>query len=162
MTVSLNNVTSNTAFQPYVPTVGQTATATAAAALSSQAVSLSAQSAVVASLGGSTGATVYSPSGLLNSLQQAGATEEPISTPVDGSKVDTSNTAQSALDQGILSTLSTSGAGVYSGSGTATDGLSEQASSNWADLLKTNPNLAGTVISSSFDQGIVSTLHVTA
>ena len=160
MTVSLNTVTANTTFQPYVPTVGQTSTA--AQALSSQAVSLSAQSAVVASLGGSTGATVYSPSGLLNSLQQAGQTEEPVSTPADGSNVDTSNTAQSALDQGILSTLTTSGSGIYSGSGTATDGLSEQVSSNWADLLKTNPNLAGTVISSSFDQGIVSTLHVMA
>jgi hypothetical protein len=35
-------------------------------------VTLSAQSAVVASLGGSTGATVYTPTGLLSSLQQAG------------------------------------------------------------------------------------------
>lgn len=160
MTVNLNTVSSNTAFQPYVPTVGQSPGA--AEALSSEAVSLSAQSAVVASLGGSTGATVYSPSGLLNSLQQAGQTEEPVSAPVDGSNTDTSNTAQYAQDQGILSTLSTSGSGIYSGSGTAIDGFSEQASSNWADLLKTNPNLASTVISSSFDQGIVSTLHVTA
>jgi hypothetical protein len=160
MTVTLNTVTANPASQPYVPAVAQTSTA--AAALSSEAVSLSAQSAVVASLGGSTGATVYSPSGLLNSLQQAGETEEPVSTPADGSNVDTTNLAQSALDQGILSSLSTSGSGIYSGNGTATDGLSAQAASNWADLLKTDPNLAGTVISSSFDQGIVSTLHVTA
>jgi hypothetical protein len=160
MTVTLNTVSSNTALQPYVPTVGQSPLA--AEELSSEAVSLSAQSAVVASLGGSTGTTVYSPSGLLNSLQQAGQTEEPVSAPADGSNVDTSNTAQYAQDQGILSTLGTTGSGIYSGNGTAIDGLSEQASSNWADLLKTNPNLAGTVISSSFDLGIVSTLHVTA
>jgi hypothetical protein len=78
MTVSLNTVTSNAAYQPYVPTV---APASSAAALSSQAVTLSAQSAVVASLGGSTGATVYTPTGLLSTLQQAGAVEEPVSVP---------------------------------------------------------------------------------
>ncbi|NYE63862.1 hypothetical protein FHW58_005096 [Duganella sp. 1224] len=160
MTVTLNTVTANAAYQPYVPTVAQSATA--AAALSSEAVSLSAQSAVVASLGGSTGAAVYSPSGLLNSLQQAGEVKEPVAVPADGSDADTTNRAQDALDQGILSSLNTAGAGIYNGSGTATAGLSDQAASNWADLLKTNPDLAGTVIASSFEQGIVSTLHVTA
>ncbi|TFW21692.1 hypothetical protein [Duganella callida] len=159
MTVSLNSVTNNTAVQPYVPTVAPTT----AAVQSSEAVSLSAQSAVVASLGGGTGATVYSPSGLLNSIQQAGTVEEAVNVPKDGSNVDTSNTAQFALDQGIVSTLATSAvaSGVYTGSGSV-NGLSEQASANWADLLKTNPNLASTVIGSSFDSGIVSTLQVTA
>lgn len=159
MTITLNTVTTNTALQPYVPTVGQTSTA--AAALSSQAVSLSSQSAVVASLGGSTGATVYSPSGLLNSLEQAGTVQEQVSAPEQGSNVDTSNTARQALDQGILSTLSTSGSGLYSGTG-ASGALSDQAASNWAELLKTNPNLASTVISSSFNMGLVSSLQVTA
>lgn len=160
MTVSLNTVTSNAAYQPYVPTVSP---ASSAAALSSQAVSLSAQSAVVASLGGSTGATVYTPTGLLSTLQQAGAVEEPVSVPEEGSNVDTSTTAQQALNQGIVSTLATSasGAGVYTGAGTVS-GLSEQASANWAELLKTNPNLASTVISSSFNSGLVSSLVVTA
>lgn len=160
MTVSLNTVTSNAAYQPYVPTV---APATSAGALSSQAVSLSAQSAVVASLGASTGATVYTPQGLLNTLQQAGTVEEPVSVPEEGSNVDTSTTAQQALNQGIVSTLATSasGSGIYTGSG-AVSGLSEQAAANWAELLKSNPNLASTVISSSFDSGLVSTLVVTA
>lgn len=160
MTVSLNTVTSNAAYQPYVPTVSP---ASSAAALSSQAVSLSAQSAVVASLGGSTGATVYTPSGLLSTLQQAGAVEEPVSVPEEGSNVDTSTTAQQALNQGIVSTLasSASGSGIYTGAGTVS-GLSEQASANWAELLKSNPNLASTVISSSFDSGLVSSLVVTA
>ncbi|MRX09709.1 hypothetical protein GJ697_17880 [Pseudoduganella sp. FT25W] len=163
MTVSLNTVTSNTAFQPYVPTVGQSTTA-ATSALSSQAVSLSAQSAVVALLGGSTGATVYSPSGLMNSLTQAGTVEEPVTTPVEGSHTDTTNAAQLAQDQGIVSTLSSSatGSGVYSGTGSVGGAMSEQAASNWADLLKTNPNLASTVISNSFTMGIVSSLSVTA
>ena len=161
MTVSLNTVTSNTAFQPYVPTVGQSTTA-ATSALSSQAVSLSAQSAVVASLGGSTGATVYSPSGLMNSLTQAGTVAEPVTTPVEGSNTDTTNAAQLAQDQGIVSTLSSTGSGVYSGTGSVGGAMSEQAASNWADLLKTNPNLASTVISNSFTMGIVSSLSVTA
>jgi hypothetical protein len=136
---------------------------TSAGALSSAAVSLSAQSAVVASLGGSTSASVYTPSGLLDTLQQAGAVAEPVSIPEEGSKVDTSGTAQQALDQGIVSTLASSalGSGIYTGVGNVS-GFSEQASSNWAELLKTNPNLAGTVIADSFNSGLVSLLQVTA
>ncbi|CAN7283097.1 MULTISPECIES: hypothetical protein [Duganella] len=159
MTVALNSVSASPAYQPYVPTVS----GVAAGALSSEAVSLSAQSAVVASLGGSTGASVYTPSGLLDALQQAGQTTEPISVPEQGSNVDTSATAQQALDQGILSSLasSPSASGVYTGAGTVS-GLSAQASANWADLLKANPNLAGTVIADSFNAGLVSSLDVTA
>jgi hypothetical protein len=79
-----------------------------------------------------------------------------------GSNVDTSTTAQQALNQDIVSTLATSasGSGVYRRRHVS--GLSEQASANWAELLKTNPNLASTVISSSFDSGLVSSLVVTA
>lgn len=156
MTVSLNTVSSSTAYQPYVPTVGQS---TSTAALTSQAVTLSSQSAVVASLGASTSSTVYSATGLLNSLQQAGTASDTISTPEAGS--DTSNTAQQAQDQSIVSSLSSSGSGVYGSSGTV-DSLTEQTSANWADLLKTNPSLASTVISNSYNLGVVSTLSVTA
>jgi hypothetical protein len=159
MTISLNTVTSNAAYQPYVPHVSSTS----AGALSSAAVSLSAQSAVVASLGGSTGASVYTPSGLLDTLRQAGTVAEPVSIPEEGSDVDTSTAAQQALNQGIVSTLATSasGSGVYTGTGTVS-GLSEQASANWAELLKANPDLAGTVIANSFNAGLVSSLQVTA
>lgn len=161
MTVSLNTVSSSTAYQPYVPTVGQS---TSTAALSSQAVSLSAQSAVVASLGGSTGATVYTPSGLLNTLQQAGvATESSADSGTTDGGTDTGTTAQQSLDQSLVSSLSgsASSSGVYSGSGTV-DSVTAQASANWAELLKTNPGLASTVISSSYNLGIVSSLQVTA
>ena len=145
MTVSLNTVTSNAAYQPYVPTV---APASSAAALSSQAVSLSAQSAVVASLGGSTGATVYTPSGLLTALRQAGTVEEPVNVP----------------QEGIVATLANnpSASGIYTGAGTVTGALSEQAAANWAELLKTHPNLASTVISSSYGMGVISSFSVTA
>jgi hypothetical protein len=69
-----------------------------------------------------------------------------------GSNVDTSTTAQQALNQDIVSTLATSASsGIYTAR--RVSGLSEQAAANWAELLKTNPNLASTVISSSFDSG---------
>lgn len=160
MTIALNTVTANPASQPYVPRVSPAA----AASLSSEAVSLSAQSAVVASLGGSSGASVYTPSGLLDTLSQAGTVAEPVAIPKEGSDVDTSNSAQLAADQGIVSTLagSAAGSGIYSGAGTVENGLSEQAASNWAELLKTNPNLAGTLIENSFNAGLVGSLQVTA
>ena len=159
MTAAINPVSAIPAYQPYVPTVS----GAAAGALSAQAVSLSAQSAVVATLGGTSGAAVYSPSGLLDALRQAGQTAESISVPEQDSNVDTSGTAQQAQDQGVLSSLASAPAasGVYTGAGTV-NGLSAQASANWADLLKANPNLAGTVISYSFDSGLVSSLQVTA
>ena len=60
----------NTSYQPKPLVVPNTSSG----ALSSLATSLASQSAIVASLGGSTsGVSVYSPSGLLNSLIQAGA-----------------------------------------------------------------------------------------
>ncbi|MQA20735.1 hypothetical protein [Rugamonas rivuli] len=159
MTVALNTVSASPAYQPYVPVVSSAT----AGALSSAAVSLSAESAVVASLGGSTGAAVYTPSGLLDTLQQAGTVTEPVNVPVEGSNADTSSTAQNALDQGLLASLASapSASGVYTGSGTVS-GLSAQASSNWADLLKLNPGLAGTVIADSYNAGLVSTLQATA
>lgn len=159
MTVALNSVSASPAYQPYVPVVSSTAAGT----LSSAAVSLSAESAVVASLGGSTGAAVYTPSGLLDTLQQAGTATEPVTVPAEGSNVDTSATAQQAQDQAILSSLTSapSSSGVYTGAGTVS-GLSEQASANWAELLKENPDLAGTVIADSFNSGLVSSLQVTA
>lgn len=163
MAISINPVSSGAAYQPsqlVVPTVS----AAAAGALSSAAAGLSAESAVVASLGGSSSVSVYTASGLFNTLQQAGTVEEPVSVPVDGSDVDTSGSAQQAQDQGIVSALSStpSASGVYTGAGAVTGQLSEQAAANWADLLKTNPNLAGAVIADSYNAGLVSSLQVSA
>lgn len=160
MSTSISSV--NTA-SAYTPTVA-TAPSTSAAALSTTAVSLSGQSAVVATLGGWTAGTgMYSAAGLLDTLSQAGVDAEPVTVPTKGSDTDSSNAAQQALNQGIVSTMasSASGSGVYTGAGSV-NGLSEQASANWASLLKTNPNLASTVVSASFDSGIVSSLQVTA
>ena len=161
MTVAINPVSTAPAYQPTVPTVSSTA----AGALASTAASLSAQSAVVATLGGNTsGTSVYTPTGLLDSLQQAGTVAEPVSVPADGSNVDTSGAAQQALDQGIISTLPSTAAtsGVYSGNGVLQGLPSALASANWAALLSANPGLASTVITDSYNSGLVSLLQVTA
>lgn len=136
-----------------------------AAALSSEAVDLSAQSAVVATLGGGgggSGASVYSAAGLLNTLEQAGVSEETIAVPKAGSDTDSSQLAQQALDQGILSAYPAAGSasGIYTAGGSS--GLSDQVSSNWADILKSNPSYASAVVGSSFASGIIGTISVSA
>ncbi len=160
MTIALNSVTSTSAYQTYVPPV-QT---NGGLGLPDAAVALSAQQAVVASLGGSTGVTVYTPSGLLESLQQAGILAEPATVPVPGSN--TADLAQQALALGVIGTLTdtttTASAGIYNGAGVLAGVPSAQASSNWADILKTNPSLAGSVIQASFNSGLVGTLLATA
>lgn len=159
MTIAINSVASTPAVQPYVPVVSRTSDASLAA----EAASLSATSAVVASLGGSTGVSVYTPSGLLDSLAQAGSVTENIPTPVAGSNTDTSRLAQQAEDQGVLASLasSPSTSGVYTGTGIL-QSLPSSTSSDWADILKANPSLAGTAIADSFNSGLVGNLSITA
>jgi len=152
MTVSLNTVNAPTpAYQPYVPVVSQTSDPT----LTSQATALSAESAVVASLGGSSGVSVYTPSGLLNSIVQAGTVPEPLQVPAQGSNVDTSQTAGLAQDLGVVNTLSSSPelSGIYTGTG----GVAALPST-WVDVLKNQPDLAGNAISASFNAGIINTI----
>jgi len=152
MAVSLNTVSTPTpAYQPYVPTVSHTSDPV----LSSQATTLSAESAVVASLGGSTGVDVYTPTGLLNSLAQAGTVPEPIQVPTEGSNTDTSQTAQQAQDLGVVNTLASTPeqSGIYTGTG----GVAALPST-WADVLKNQPDLAGTAISASLNAGIINTI----
>jgi hypothetical protein len=152
MTVTLNSVTAPTpAAQSYVPVVSRTSDA----ALSSQATALSAESAVVASLGASSGVSVYTPSGLLNSIVQAGTVPAPVQVPAEGSNVDTSQSAQQAQDLAIVNTLASSPqqSGVYTGSG----GVAALPPS-WADVLKDQPTLAANAISASFNSGIINTI----
>src|SRR5471030_1486115 len=88
--------TGSTAYQPTPLVVPNTS----AGALSSIATALSSQSAIVASLGGGSGVSLYTPSGLFNSLEQAGATSIAAatgttsgSTATDGSGTSTSGTS---------------------------------------------------------------------
>jgi len=165
MTVSLNPAASYTG-RPIASSVPAAVPHNAqAAALSSEAVDLSEESAVVATLGGGSGAgsgAVYSAAGLLGTLEQAGTSEEAIAVPEAGSNTDTSQTAPQAMDQGILSAYSAAGSasGVYTVGGN--NGLSDQASTNWAEILKSNPAYASDVIGSSFAAGIIGTLHISA
>lgn len=160
MTIALNSVTYPSPYQTYVPP----AQTNGDAGLPDAAVALSAQQAVVASLGGSAGVTVYTPSGLLESLQQAGILAEAPTVPVPGSN--TADLAQQALALGVIGTLTDTGttptSGIYNGAGVLSGLPSTQASSNWADLLKTNPSLAGAVVQASVNSSLLSTLFATA
>jgi len=195
MTAAITPATSTaTGYQPTPLVVPNTS----AGALSSLATSLASQSAIVASLGGGSGVSVYTPSGLYNSLQQAGAESTAASNPASGSGATTATdgsgtsttggtgtsttggtgattaggtsgsttatapTPQQLADSAIIASLggSPSTSGIYDGTGTLQSSV--DTSSNWSTILKTNPELAGTVISSSFEQGIVATLNVTA
>jgi len=152
MALTLNSVTAATpAAQPYVPVVSRTSDA----ALASQATALSAESAVVASLGGSSGVSVYTPSGLLNSIVQAGTAPQPVQVPPPGSNVDASQSAAQAQELAVVNTLSSSPeqSGIYTGTG----GVAALPST-WADVLKNQPGLAGNAISASFNAGIINTI----
>lgn len=155
MTITLNTVTASTtptpAAQSYVPVVSKTSDT----ALASQATALSAQSAVVASLGASSGVSVYTPSGLLNSIVQAGTVPAPVSVPAEGSNANTGQSAQQAQDLAIVNSLPSSPeqSGLYTGSG----GVAALPPS-WVDVLKDQPGLAGNAITASFNAGIVNTL----
>src|SRR5476651_1918276 len=156
--------TSSTVYQPTPLVVPNTS----AGALSSIATDLASQSAIVASLGGGAGVSLYTPSGLFNSLQQAGATSTAATTAAVGSSTSAAGSATSTTGTAASGTSSSAGTpatGDTSDSSTATAPTPQQladTSSNWSTILKTNPELAGTVISSSFDQGIVASLNVTA
>jgi hypothetical protein len=160
MTIALNSVTYESPYQTYVPPVQRNGGASSPAA----AVALSAQQAIVASLGGSTGVTVYTPSGVLTSLQQAGILAEPATVPAPGS--DTAGLAQQALELAVAGaladTMTTTNSGFYNGLGVLAGLPSDQASANWADILKNNPSLAGGVVQASFNASLLGTLFTTA
>ena len=126
------------------------------------ATNLSAEASIVAALGGGTTSSslTYDAAGMLNSFVQAGSA--PSSSQTVSSSSNPQATAQNSTDQGIVSTLPSNSvvSGTYNSSGLL-QGLSSNTSSNWATALKANPNLASTVISDSFNQGIVGTLSTT-
>lgn len=160
MTIALNSVRAAPAvqpIQPYVPVVSHTADA----GLSSVAASLSAESAVVASLGASAGVAVYTPQGLLNSIEQAGKASAPVAAPPAAGETAglAEGYVQQQLDLGVVGSLSGTPAtsGVYTGAG-ALDQPSAQASSNLAELLKSHPALAGTVVADALNAAVIGAL----
>lgn len=128
--------------------------------LSQTAVSLAGDASVVATLGASTTpGTTYDAAGLLNSLVQAGNASANSSQPSAG------NAAASAGQSAAGSSSTASGAatsGVYNAAGALQTYPATDVTSNWASILKTNPELAATVSSESMAQAIVGTLSTSA
>ena len=151
--------------------VASTVSKTSIPGLAQTAADLSSQSGIVATFeAASSSSLTYDATGLLNSLVQAGTLIQPALTPTKG--LSPQVTVQASASQGVINsfskelsnTLSSSipvTSGLYTASG-ATEGLSSNVSANWASILKINPNLSSTVISDSFNQGIVGTLSTTA
>lgn len=126
------------------------------------AVELAANASAIASLGNSgTALQTYDAAGLLNSFAQAGSAPS-TSIPVPSSGADTQTVGQQLIDQGVVSTLSSdpSTSGIYSSSGTVQNFSAVDNSADWATALKSNPDLAGTVISDSYQQGIIGLLAI--
>lgn len=142
---------------------GQPAASDTAGNLASTATTLASESALAASLGSSAAATVYTPSGLLSSLQQAGTVGLELTIPATGNQADTAQIASNALDQAVLNELAApaSSSGIYTGAGNL-GGMSAQAAANWASLLKAQPGLASNAIADSVNAGVVATLQTQA
>jgi hypothetical protein len=134
--------------------------------LSTTAVALASDASVIATLGGSSGSTlVYNAAGVLNELIQAG-TSAASSSSADSSATGSTGSQASpdSLDQAIVGSLSASPStsGIYTADGNLQTSSSTDLTSNWASLLKTNPQLATAATADSFDQGIIGTLSTTA
>ncbi|KQV88582.1 hypothetical protein ASD15_26210 [Massilia sp. Root351] len=124
--------------------------------LPSIAVSLSAQSSVVASLGGNNStAQVYTASGLLDSILQAGTLPDPVAVPPLGSS--TQGLALQQQNQRIAASLEAGAfnSGLYTGAGLLQSSPSSALSSYWGDVLKTRPNLAGVAASAMFNGAVL-------
>ena len=136
--------------------------------LSQIAVSLASDASVVATLdaSSSSASATYSAAGLLNSFVQAGnsASTDTSTDPSQPSTDTDSKTAQQSLDQAIVGSLSSSPStsGIYTSSGALQTLPSTDVTSNWASILKTNPELATTAVADSMNQGIVATLSTSA
>ena len=134
--------------------------------LAATAVNLSNDASVIATLGntGSTSLALYDAAGLLNSHAQAG-TQSGASLTVPPAGTNISNLVQQIQNQAITNVLAAaSGQSVpalYAADGSST-GLAPNLAIVYAGLLKSDPNLAGTVISDSLKRGVVRSLNVFA
>lgn len=148
MSSSIDSLSSSSATASnYVSGVARTSNAS----LGQEAAGLSTEASVVATLGGSSsGLGMYTATGLLNSLATAGADTETGSGPAQ----------QTNVDEAILGTLpaSSTTSGIYDGSGVLQNTAAPTLSSNWADVLKTDPGAASVVIAASFTKGILATV----
>lgn len=125
------------------------------------AVSLSSESLLAASLGGGSGGSTTTASTLLQSFDQAGT---PASVSVSlPAGVPATAAATDSLDQSLINTLAIdpASAGIYTAQGVV-QALPLDVSGNWALALSSQPALAATMVGDTLDQGIVSGLSVYA
>jgi len=115
-----------------------------------QAVELSSEASVIVTLGGGSSANsglTYNAAGLFDSIVNAGSSA--------GTSTDlTQNQATQSYYQGVLGSIVTPGAtsGIYDGSGVfAGEGLSSQLSL----LLKSQPDLTGSIVEDIVNQNVV-------
>ncbi len=115
-----------------------------------QAVELSSEASVIVTLGGGSSANsglTYNAAGLFDSIVNAGSSA--------GTAPDlTQNQATQSYYQGVLGSIVTPGAtsGIYDGSGVfAGEGLSSQLSL----LLKSQPDLTGSIVEDIVNQNVV-------
>jgi len=125
MAISATSALASGVYTPTTTTVARTSNP----ALAARAASLSSTAGIVATLGGSSGAQLYSPAGLLNTLARAG-------------------TAAALPGNGDTGT----------GTGTGNNATDLANSGQWASILKANPSAAAFVIGASYTSGIIDTL----
>lgn len=122
-----------------------------------QAIALASDASIIVSLGNSIGAdgVTYNAVGVFDSIVDAGTAQN---TSTDT----TQNQATQALDQGVLSSVTSppTAAGIYNGSGEFT-GLDTGLTSQLSALLKSNPGMTDSIVGDLVTQGIVGSLFST-
>jgi hypothetical protein len=122
-----------------------------------QAVQLAATASVVVSLGNSIGSDglTYNAVGVFDAIVDAG-------TATNTAPDITQNQATQSLDQGILGSVASppAAAGIYNGAGEFT-GLDSGFTPQLASLLKSDPQLADSIVGDVATQGIVGALFST-
>lgn len=115
-----------------------------------QAVELSSEASVIVTLGGGSSANsglTYNAAGLFDSIVNAGSSA--------GTSTDlTQNQASQSYYQGVLGSIVTPGAtsGIYDGSGVF---AGEELSSQLSLLLKSQPDLTGSIVEDIVNQNVV-------
>ena len=141
----------------YTPPAANTGPASVAStldpSLAQTAVTISAAGNIVATLmANPNAAPTYDAVNLLNALAQAG-------TPSSSSSAQASTNSGSATTQQAAATSSSSASsGLYTASGGLQATPSTDLTSNWASILKTNPELTAVAAGDAMNQGIVGSL----
>lgn len=154
MTPPLGLLSSSLGSTSTASSAGTTVAQTDRPALARIATDLSIDASVVVAFGGSSNsALTYNAAGLLNSLAQAGTD---MALPPSAGDALHGPTTEQAIIGALTGDPQTSG--FYTASGALLGLPGADLSAHWATILKSNPDLAGTVVASSLAQGITRSL----